>query len=281
MTSTIFLAVIFAAALHAIWNALVKSGADKFTSMTGVVLGHIPLALILIPFFPTPNAESLPYLFASIVLHTGYQLFLLYSYRIGDLTQVYPIARGTAPMLVAGFSVLVLGVELKPLQLAAVLIIGAGVISLSLVRHQNGLRNTKAGLLAIVTGFFIASYSLVDGTGARLAQTAVGFYSWLSIANGIVFAIIIGVIRPDILRELPRTGKRVFLIGGNASFIAYVLVVWAFTQAPIAVVTALRETSIIFALLIGVFALGEKLNLIKVFSIIVTLLGAALLRFAR
>ena len=281
MTTTVFIAVICAALLHAIWNALVKGGIDKHLSMTAVVLGHTPIAVAVLPFVPSPAPESWLFLATGIGLHVGYQIFLLHSYKIGDLTQVYPIARGSAPLLVAAVSVLFLGVQLQLTELVAVLVIGGGIISMSLVRQKDGLRNTKAAVLALITGCFIAAYSLVDGTGARLAGTALGFYSWLAIGNAFVFAGFTAITRPGLLAKLPTKAKKMFVLGGSASFGAYALVIWAFTQAPIALVTALRETSIIFALLIGVFFLKEKLDLAKVFSTMVTLLGAALLRFSK
>ncbi|MGI9508166.1 MAG: EamA family transporter [Geminicoccaceae bacterium] len=281
MSWSVFFAVILAALLHATWNALAKSGSDKHRSMTAVVLGHTIIAVALLPFLPLPSVSSLPYLAAGVVLHVGYQFFLLASYRIGDLTQVYPIARGSAPLLVAAVSVLLLGVELQALEIIGILTIAAGVMSLGLVRQKDGLRNVRAGLLAFATGCFIASYSLVDGMGARLAGSALGFYAWLTIGNAIVFGGIMAFVRPRALLDIPSHGKVMLFFGGGASFIAYALVIWAFTQAPIALVTALRETSIVFALLIGVFVLKEKLDLAKLFSTTVTLLGAGLMRFAK
>jgi len=207
--------------------------------------------------------------------------FLLHSYKIGDLTQVYPIARGSAPLLVTLFSILVLQVELSQYELMAVIVIGVGILSLGMVRKSDGQRNPAAAVSALITGCFIASYSLVDGTGARLAGTSVGFYSWLSIANGIVMSVYILAVRPRILTQLVTSHLRLFMVGGGASFTAYAIVTWAFTQAPIALVTALRETSIVFALLIGVFFLKERIDLVKVFSTFTTLVGALLLRFGK
>jgi len=281
VTTTVFIAVIGAAVLHAAWNALVKSGRDKTMSMGAVVLGHMPLALIALPFVPTPAVESFPYLGGGILLHFGYQLFLLKSYKTGDLTQVYPIARGSAPLIVALFSVVILGVKLNMTETLAILIIGGGIISLALVRREDGQRNRNAALLALTTGMFIASYSLVDGLGARIAGTSLGFYSWLAIGNGIVMVLYLGLTTPSTISVIATKGRRVFLFGGSASFVAYALVTWAFTQAPIALVTALRETSIVFALLIGVFFLKERLDLAKVFSTMTTLLGAVLLRYSK
>lgn len=281
MSTTVFLAVIGAAILHASWNALVKGGADKYLGLGAVVLGHVPFALIALLFVPAPAPESFGYLAVGILLHLGYQLFLLQSYRVGDLTQVYPIARGSAPLIVALVSVTMLGVALAPMEIAAILIIGVGILSLSLTRRADGLRNGPAALFALVTGIFIASYSLVDGIGARLAGSPVGYYAWLAIGNAILTLAFLLWVRPITLTNMARHGRMMFFVGGGASFVAYALVTWAFTQAPIALVTALRETSIVFALLIGVFFLKEKLNLAKVIATFVTLLGAALLRLAR
>ncbi len=281
MDAIVFMAVIVAAALHATWNAMAKGGGDKHLSVAAIVLGHTPIAVAILPFVPAPDPASWPFLVAGIVLHFGYQVFLLNSYRIGDLTQVYPIARGTAPLLVAAISVLLLGVELAWTEIAAVFVIGAGIISLGLVRQQSGSRNLAAGGLALVTGCFIAGYSLVDGTGARLAGTALGFYGWLTLGNALLFAGYLRLLRPGTLRQIPTDAKWTFVFGGGASFSAYALVIWSFTQAPIALVTALRETSIIFALAIGVVFLRERLDIAKVISTFITLVGAALLRLSK
>ena len=281
MTSLVFVAVMGAAVLHAAWNAMVKGSTDKALSMGAVVIGHVPIAAIILPVVPIPEAASLPYLFSGIALHLGYQIFLLKSYETGDLTQVYPIARGSAPLIVALVSITILGTQLSGIELLAIMIIGVGIISLTLVRRSDGLANRKAAFLAVITGLFIASYSLVDGLGARIAGTPLGFYCWLAIGNGTLMALYLLWKSPKTLWSIPRRGVRVMAIGGTASFVAYALVTWAFTQAPIALVTALRETSIVFALLIGVFFLKERLSLLKVFATMTTLLGATLLRYAK
>lgn len=281
MSTTVFLAVLAAALLHAVWNALVKAAPDKHLGMTAVVVGHLPAAALAVAALPWPAPESWPWLGFGILLHVGYQLFLLGAYRIGDLTQVYPIARGSAPLVVAFVSVAFLGVTLVPLELAAILVITCGIMSLALVRRQDGLRNGPAALLALGTGGFIAAYSLVDGTGARLSGSPVAYFAVNCFGNAAIFLTLMAVIRPGVISALPRAGLRTVLGGGTASFVAYALVVWAFTQAPIALVSALRETSIVFALLIGVLLMGERLDLAKVASTTLTLLGAALLRVAR
>jgi drug/metabolite transporter (DMT)-like permease len=281
MPITVMIIVLLAALLHASWNFLVKRTEDKHLSMSAIVIGHTPFAAAVLLCAPTPNLASLPYMLTGAVLHTGYQLFLLYSYRIGDLSQVYPLARGVAPLIVACISVVLLGVKLSYLELAAIVTIGTGIMSLTLVRRSDGLRNGRAASLAIITGGFIAAYSLVDGFGAREAGTALGFYGSLSILNAIIFVSIMRIIRPGLLKRVVFQNFRLALSGGCASFTAYALVVWAFTLAPIALVSALRETSIIFALLLGVFALKERLDLIKLFATMLTLLGVGMLRVNR
>jgi drug/metabolite transporter (DMT)-like permease len=251
--------------------------------MTAVVVGHVPLALAVLPFVPLPGAAGLPWLLAGIALHLGYQLFLIAGYRAGDLTQVYPIARGSAPLIVAGVSVGLLGVTLARSELIAIALIAAGILSLALVRRADGSRNPRAVAMALGTGVFIAAYSLVDGIGARQAGTALGYWTWAALGNAVLFGVWTAFARPGLMRRLPRSPGlvRLGLVGGSASFLAYGLVVWAFTLAPIALVTALRETSIVFALLIGVGFLKERLDLAKVASTMLTILGAALLRFAK
>ena len=274
MSLTVFLIVLFAAVLHAVWNSLVKGDGDKKVAMTSVVLGHVPIAVLALPFVPLPAVESWPFIAVSACIHVAYQIFLLNAYRFGDLTHVYPVARGVAPLLVAVASVMVLGKVLSLVEGVAVLLIATGIISLALVR---GPQNTAAFWLALATGVMIAAYSITDGLGARLAGTPLGYYAWQSILNA---ALTLGYMRitcPRGQRFLRINGK-VAALGGGASFLAYALVIWAFTQAPIALVTALRETSIIFALLIGVFVFRERLSLSKLLAICVTLGGAALLR---
>ncbi|WP_308915531.1 DMT family transporter [Jannaschia sp. LMIT008] len=283
MSAVVFLAVLLAALLHAAWNAMVKGGGDKHLAMTGVVVGHVPAAALLLPFAPLPDAASLPWLLGGVVLHLGYQLFLIAGYRLGDLTQVYPIARGVAPLIVTVVSVAGMGVVLSGTELLAVATIAVGIVSIALVRRADGRRNPRAVAMALGTGAFIASYSIVDGTGARVAGTALGYWCWAALGNAVLFALWTAVARRGALTAAWRDRRTVRhgLLGGTASFAAYAIVIWAFTQAPIALVTALRETSIVFALLIGVFFLGERLDLAKVVSTMVTIAGAALLRSGR
>ena len=280
MPSTVFFAVLFAAVLHASWNAVIKNSADKYLSMTAVVVGHAPLALLALPFVTPPDIATWPYIALSIALHTGYQLFLLWAYRIGDMSQVYPIARGTAPIIVTLVSVLLLGEHLTPWQMLAVALIGLGIMSLMLVRNHDGLRNSSAAGLALITSLFIAGYTLTDGYGGR-ASTALGFYAYATLLNSIVFACIMAAIKPGLVSRIWPEARATMLMGGSASVLAYAIAMWGFTQAPIALVAALRETSIIAALLISTVVMKERLDLIKLVATFVTLAGAVVLRVAR
>ena len=281
MTTTVFLVVIGAALLHAAWNGFVKGSPDKFASMCALSLGHFPIAALAALTLPLPAPESWPFLITGVLLHLGYQIVLAMAYRAGDLSQVYPIARGVAPLLVAAISVAVLGVQLLLPELIGIAVIGAGILSLALVRKSDGLRNPVAAALALLTGGFIAAYSLVDGYGARASGSPVAFYAWLSMGTALCFCLVMALWKPGVIRRAVTDHKRLGLFGGSASFVAFAMVMWAFTQAPIPLVTALRETSIVFALLIGVFFLKERLNLVKLAATLAALLGAALLRFAQ
>jgi drug/metabolite transporter (DMT)-like permease len=281
MTAGVFTVVLLAALLHAVWNAAVKASADKTAAMTGVVIGHAPFGVLAMAVSPLPALESWPYILGGAALHCGYQLFLAASYAKGDLTHVYPLARGSAPLLVAAGSVWLLGEALGWAAWLGIAAISAGLMSLIVVRRADGNWNWGAATLALATGCFIAAYSLTDGVGARIAGTALGFYGALTLLNGLMFAAIMARVRPGLVSGALRAAPMQSLAGGGASFAAFAMVVWAFTQAPIAQVSALRETSIVFALLIGVFALGERLDLAKLTATALTVFGVGVLRQAR
>ena len=280
MTGTVFASVLLAALLHAGWNALVKGGADKHLNLCAVVLGQAAVAALVLPFVPAPAPDSWPWIAGGVVLHIGYQAVLLRAYRLGDLSQVYPLARGSAPLIVALVSLTMLGTTLTGIEILAIAVIATGILSLALTRGHGGLRNLPAAGYALLTGCFIAAYSLNDGLGARLAGTALGFYAWVALLNGLVFVPLTARVAPHLLRLTFTTAWPTFVIGGMASFSAYAIVVHAFVSTPIALVTALRETSIVFALAIGVGLLGERMTPAKLVSITATVTGAALLRLA-
>ena len=281
MTTSVFLIVLLAAFIHAAWNAAAKGSGDKMRFMVGLVLGHAPFAALALLFAPLPAWDCWPYVAGGALLHLFYQLFLQQSYKHGDLTHVYPLARGTAPLLTAALSVLWLGEQLSAPAWAGILVIAIGLASLVLVRRADGLWDARSAATALTTGCFTAGYSLVDGMGARVGGTALGFYAMLSLLNAAAMAGLMEWRRPGMVREVVRDAWRPALLAGGASFTAFALVVWGFTQAPIGLVAALRETSVIFALLIGVLVLNERLNLLKVFAATVTTSGALLVKLSR
>ena len=278
MTSTVFLAVILAALLHAVWNAIVKGGNDKRLNMAGLVMGSIPISLIVLIIFPFPAMESWGYIVASIMVQIAYHFILLFAYETGDLTQVYPIARGSAPLIVATVSVMFLGEQFSLTQILAIAMITLGILVTAIGKQSNGKRNFQAAKLALITGCCIAAYSIIDALGAKLANNAFSYYAIIALSYGLVFPILAESQTPGLIKRIPKEAKTAFFIGGNATFFAYAIVVWAFTQAPIALVTALRETSISFALIIGVLFLKEEFNLLKVVVVSMTVIGAVLLK---
>ena len=279
MPLNIFLAIILAAFLHAVWNAMVKNEDNKYLAVTALVLGHVPASIFIILLTPAPSVESIPFIILSALLHIGYEWYLLSAYRFGDLIKVYPIARGTAPILVAIVSLIFLGVVLSNFEILSIFIISLGILSLSF-QGAKGFKNRSAVIYALVTGFFIMGYSITDGYGARVSNSFLSYMGWSFILNATIFPIILKINnKSEIITKTFREGKKIFFIGGTLSYIVYGIVIWGFTQAPIALITALRETSIIFALLIGAFFLKEKFTLLKVIATFVIFFGVALLKF--
>ena len=280
MTWTVFFAVLLAALLHATWNSLVKGSQDKYVGMLLIALGHVPPGVIFVFFAPLPGMDVLPWLGASLALHLGYQLFLAASYRVGDLTTVYPIARGSAPLFVTMVSLTVLDVDLSWAQVGSVGLLILGLLLLSYDRLGANKRQWTVVTLALVTGGFIASYSIVDGLGARKMGYALAYWGWVAIGNGALMTLWMLLFQPSSMAKVRLTSQNLttLLLGGGASYLAYGIVTWAFTQAPIAVITALRETSVIFALLIGLIFLRERSTPMKIVACSMTVVGVICLR---
>ena len=279
MSLNIFIAVILAAFLHATWNAMVKNEENKYLAVTAIVLGHVPASVFIILLTPFPSIESIPFIILSALMHNGYNWYLLSAYKFGDLTKVYPIARGTAPILVTIVSLIFLGVALSNFEVLGIFIISLGILSLSFHRAKS-LKNRSAAIYALVTGFFIMGYSITDGYGARVSNSFLSYMGWVFILNAFSFPLILKINdKSEVITKIFKEGKKIFFIGGTLSYIVYGIVIWGFTQAPIALITALRETSIIFALLIGTFFLKEKFTLLKVIATFIIFFGVALLKF--
>ena len=278
MEQNIFLLVIFAAILHAIWNGMVKSYKDKVISVSAIVFGHVPIAIIVMLFLPLPTLESVPYIILSAIIHQGYQYNLISAYKIGDLTKVYPIARGTGPIVATLISIIFFGVLITKFQTLSIILICFGIIILGLF-SKNSIQNNKALIYSLFTGFFIGLYSLADGYGARVSQSPLNFLGWSFILNAMIFPFVLKYMGySNIIKRVMKEAKIIFWVGGTISYIVYGIVVWSFTQAPIPLVGALRESSIVFSILIGFFFLKERITFIKIFSILAIFAGVVLLK---
>ena len=272
MDNYVFYLVLFATVMHAVWNGMVKNHPDKVVAVAAIVLGHIPLAVIAIILLPAPTLDCIPYIIASAIIHQGYQWYLISSYQIGDLTKVYPIARGFGPLVATIISILVLGLVLKSLIILSILLICIGIMILGLFDREN--KDFKVLKLSLTTGFFIGLYSLIDGYGARVSLSPIVYMSWAFLLSAAIFPIVLKLKnRKNIFQNIFSEGKKLFWIGGTISYIIYIIVVWAFTKAPIPMVGALRETSILFSILIGYFFLKEKITTTKIISIFLIVIG--------
>src|SRR3954447_7415461 len=186
MPIEVFLMVLAAALVHAVWNALVKTDADRLSLIKLMSTTQVVVSVLLIPFFSVPSADSWPYLVASSALNTGYMLMLNRAYGAGDLSLIYPFARGVAPLAVAAVSITYLGEKLSYANQGGVLLIGLGITSLALTQRPTSLVDLWPILFALATGAFIAAYTIVDGLGARAAGSAHGYMVWLSLITSVL-----------------------------------------------------------------------------------------------
>ena len=252
MTATVLAIVLLAALLHALWNALVKVSGDRAITLGLVALGHCLPALALLPFVPMPVAAAFPFIIASTIIHWAYYYFLNISYRFGDLSLIYPIARGTAPVMVALGATIWADEHLSFWAWIGILTVSAGIMILAAVRHAD-----KRGIgTALMNSTIIATYSVVDGIGIRLSGAPVGYVVWLFAAEVLVAVFVLGF-GLNRLRNIGTKALALGLTGGVISGLAYGLALFAKTLAPIGIVSAVRETSVIFAALIGVVWLRE------------------------
>mgnify|MGYP006078316701 FL=1 len=273
METGVFFIVLFSAFLHAIWNSMASKYKDKNVSIGAIVYGHVPLCIVAIIFLPPPSIESFPYIILSALIHQGYQNFLLTAYQTGKFTTVYPVARGFGPLVATIISIIFLGVYLKAFTIISILFISSGVMLIGLF-SKSVIKNNKILYTSLATGVFIGIYSVVDGQGARISGSPISYMSWVFIFSALFFPVILRFRKQkNILKKTLTKGKVVFWIGGTFSYLAYVVTVWAFTKAPIPMVSALRESSIIFAIFIGYFYLKDKINFYKIVSILLIFLG--------
>lgn len=249
--------VLLAAFAHALWNAMIKTSSDRLLTLATIRAVGLVFGCLLVFFVPMPAPKSWPFLIAAIFVHYAYYAFMLNGYRVGDLSQVYPIARGVAPLLVAGLAASLVGEHLTVGQLAAVLLTSTGIVVLAFSR---GRPQKGAVPFAVATGVTIAGYTVLNGLGVRLGGTVLGYLAWLEIGTGVgVLLVTVHRRRAELLVFSPSQGLR----GIAAGFLAvggYLAGLWAITLLPMAPVTAVRETSVVFAAIIGVVVLRESLG---------------------
>jgi drug/metabolite transporter (DMT)-like permease len=249
-------AVLVAAVLHACWNALLKGVEDRLATVVLLDLTGMVAAGLAVPLVAAPAPASRGLLALSVAFHVGYELLLLLAYRGGDLSQVYPVARGTAPLLVAAYAGLVLGERLAPVQLAGLGGVCAGL--LVLVEAGQGTRWQAAVGPALATGVCIAAYTVADGLGVRRAGTVPGYVAWLFLLHGLPIPLVALAVRRRELAARLRRHLGPGAAAGLLSVAAYGLVLWAQRRGALAVVAALRETSVLVAALIGTLVFGER-----------------------
>ncbi|MBX9612343.1 MAG: DMT family transporter [Burkholderiales bacterium] len=260
LTWPIVAAVLFGALLHASWNALVKSSADKALDTALIHLLGSLIAIPLVLWLGWPRAEAWPYILASVTIHIAYYIALTGAYKHGDLGLTYPLMRGTAPLLVALSATLTVGEHLSPLAWAGVLGISCGVLALGLSRHA--IDSPRAVAFALSNAVVIAVYTVVDALGARTSGDALRYVAALFVLDGWPFALIVFMRRGGAV-AWPYARRRWPVAAGAAlaSLGSYGIALWAMTRAPVATVAALRETSVLFAVLLGSWFLKEAFTL--------------------
>ncbi len=280
MELTVFLAVLAAAVMHAGWNVLVKLKLDRFLSLCLIqtLMGFMGLVMLVV--FPSPAFASIPYAFASGVLHLGYNLFLARSYRTGDLSQVYPIARGAAPLLTLLVTWAVAHEELSLTGAIGIAILVAGIWFVSVVGRRGVRLDGYTLFFALGTSVFIAAYTVVDGLGGRVSGTPSSYAAMVFVFDAIFLAIAAFYMRGfGIVREVAPYWKSGF-VGALLSAGAYWIAIWAMSNAPIAAVAALRETSILVVMLLSMRVLKETVSLPRLAGAAFIVLGAVLIRLS-
>ncbi len=270
-------AVLIGALLHASWNALVKSSEDKAmdTALIHFIGSLLAIPLVLVVGLPPPAAW--PYVAASTVIHIGYYIALTGAYKHGDLGLTYPLMRGVAPVLVALSATLTLGETLTPLSWAGVLGVSCGVLVLGLSRQA--LDSRKALVFALSNAVIIAIYTVVDALGVRASGNAMQYVAMLFLIDGWPFGLLVFMRRGSKL-ALPYARKRWPVAAGAslASFGSYGIALWAMTRAPVATVAALRETSVLFAALLGAWFLKEPFTTRRIIGVVTIVCGVMALR---
>lgn len=273
--------VLGAAVAHASWNAIAHGIEDKVVAMTQMAVGCSVIAVPLILFSPMPHAASWPWLIASVIVHIAYNLLLMTSYRLGDFGQMYPIARGSSPLIVTGLAAFFLHERPLPLELAGVVVISLGLASLVFATGARLRRhNVKAVGAALATGLTIAVYTTIDGTGVRASGSPAGYTGWLLLLSMLTMVSYALLRRGPAIFTQARVKPWPGLIGGVLSLAAYGLVLWAQTMGPLAAISALRETSIVVGAVIAAVVFKEGFGPRRVVATLIVFVGIALINLS-
>jgi drug/metabolite transporter (DMT)-like permease len=274
LSLTVTIAVIAAAVTHAVWNAIAHGIKDQTLAFALIGVGGIAIGIPLVIVAAMPRSDCWPYLLGSVVIHIFYNLLLMRCYRLGEFSQVYPLARGTSPLVVTILAAIFIHEHMALAQIGGVLVVSAGLATLVLAGRRPG---RAAFLAAVGTGLTIAAYTTVDGVGVRLSGSPVGYIGWLMVLESLCVPMFAVVRRRDVLLKQP---KRILLAGlaaGALSVLAYGLVLWAQTRGALAPIAALRETSVIFGAIIGTLIFREPFGRTRITATVLVAAGIILL----
>ena len=277
MSLTVFEIVLVAAVLHASWNAIVKAGKNTVLTMVLVTASAALWAVVLLPVLPSPRPESWPYIALSAALQIVYFALVARIYRIADMSQTYPIMRGAAPLIVALAGTLFLDEALSSSAWLGVCIICSGIL---IMLWGGGQKSREGLILALLNALVISSYTLVDGIGVRLSAAPASYTLWIFLITGASIGCWATLTQWSQTRHYLRLNWHLGAVGGLGTLVSYGLALYAMTQAPVAVVAALRETSILFSAVISWLILKEHITVVRCVSVCVIAIGAITLRLA-
>jgi uncharacterized membrane protein len=269
--------VLLAACCHAIWNAYVKASEDRLAGLVSINLTGAASGPLMIPFVPAPDAETWTLIGLSVPVHIFYKLLLAKAYRHGDLTQVYPVVRGVAPLAVWMIALLILSERLSPTELGGMAFICTGIVTMAAERTHVPRLALRSLAIAILTGLTIAGYTVIDGLGSRQGPTPFSFAAWLFVLDGGLFALLAWYWRGSKLWTTVRLGWQAGLASGVVAVGSYGVFLWALSRGAMGTIAALRETSVLFAALIGVMFLGERVGFLRVVATVLITSGIVLI----
>lgn len=279
MSLEIIALMLFAACLHASWNAVIKGGSDKLYE-TGInTLGGGIGIIFALPFLPLPDPASWPLLFISMFIHVAYYLCMAAAYRQSEMSYAYTLMRGTTPLFTA-LAMLGFGYAVSPMGWLGILCLCAGVLTLASQNLLNRSFNGRGTAAALGNAVVIMGYTLADGFGVRASGHALSYVCWLYFFNMFPLnALILTRRGNDYVRYIAQRWK-IGLFGGLCSLGAYGVALWAMTRAPIALVAALRETSVVFGMLLAVLFLGERFTRVRLLAVLLVAAGTAIMRLS-